>query len=64
MDMRAANGGACRTPSTALPPEEVERRKALDRTFDMAKMRERAESARAAEAAPAPGSTKPRSPLN
>ena len=41
IDMRAVNDGVCHAPSSTLSPEEVERRRALDHTFDMKKMRER-----------------------
>lgn len=41
IDERAALDGACTAPPTpTLPPEEVERRRALDHSFDMKKMRE------------------------
>jgi len=42
LDARGANGGKCKPPTAPLAPEEAERRKVLDRTFDMQKMRERA----------------------
>ena len=46
---RAARGGQCApTPSIELTDEEARRRSALERTFDMRKMRERLARARTA----------------